>query len=370
MQRGNKHIVIDARNRRSSTGRYTDRLVENLQKIDKDNKYTILVEADDDWKMKNYHFSTVVANFQQFSFNPLEQINFNKLLKNLKPDLVHFTMTQQPLLYSGKVVTTTHDMTMFNYTRPSRFPAPIHSLGMELYKYLFRKSHEKAAKIIVPSKYVAKALAGYQPSVADKIEITYEASDPPSTLRSMAVKGVNKPFILHVGAPYPHKNIEKLIQSFDLLQNNNPDLQLVLPGKMKDQFKSDFENWLSKSKNKDSIIAPGFVNEPELKWLYENASCYVFPSLSEGFGLPGLEAMAHGCPVVSSNATCLPEVYGNAAHYFNPEDVTQITQAVEDVLSNKTLREKLISDGKKQLEKYSWETMAKQTLKIYQNLLP
>ena len=117
------HIVIDARNRRSSTGRYTDRLITHLAQIDPENTYTILVQPGDDWQFDNPNFQTKTCRFQQFSFNPVDQISFALQIYRLKPDLVHFTMTQQPLLYFGNIVTTTHDLTMLRHMRPSRFPA-------------------------------------------------------------------------------------------------------------------------------------------------------------------------------------------------------------------------------------------------------
>jgi len=111
------------------------------------------------------------------------------------------------------------------------------------------------------------------------------------------------------------------------------------------------------------------VSEGQLRWLYENTAAYIFPSLSEGFGLPGLEAMAHGAPVVSSNATCLPEIYGNAAHYFDPLDINDIANKTNDVLTNSDLRNELIKKGKTQAAKYSWQQMAKQTLEVYKKAL-
>lgn len=363
-----RHIVIDARNRRSSTGRYSDRLVENLQKIDKENRYTILVEPDDNWKMSSANFETMPCDFRQFSFNPLDQFRFSRLVYSLKPDLVHFTMTQQPVFYFGNIVTTAHDLTMLKYTRPSRFPKWLHAVGMSLYRFLFWSSHKKSKKIIVPSKFVAKELVKYQPFTRKKIVVTYEASDPPIKTRPMAVKGVIKPFILHVGAPFPHKNLDRLIQAFDEVKKAQPNLQLVLPGKMKNQFKKDMENWLSESPKNSDIITPGYINDAELKWLYENAELYVLPSLSEGFGLPGLEAMAHNCPVIASDSTCLPEIYGGAALYFDPFETQEIATLIEKVLTSNAIRKRLINAGQNQLKKYSWSKMAKETLRVYNSI--
>lgn len=358
-------IVIDARNRRSSTGRYSDRLLENLQNIDQENEYIILVDPKDSWKPRAKNFDTKKCRYKQFSFNPLDQIGFAFQLYRLQPNLVHFTMTQQPVLYFGKIITTTHDLTMLRHTRPSRFPGWLHRIGMSFYKFLFWWSHLKSNKIIVPSQYVADDLAKHQPSVAKKIEVIYEAADPPLKVKPESVKGVKKPFIFHVGAPYPHKNIHRLIEAFDVIKEKHPGLQLVLPGRMKDQFKKDFDSWVKKSEEKKSIIAPGFVSDAELKWLYENAEAYVLPSLSEGFGLPGLEAMAHDCPLISSDATCLPEIYGEAAQYFHPRDIFDLASAVDKVISNKKRQSQLVKKGQKQLAKYSWRQMGKQTLAEY-----
>lgn len=360
-------IVIDARNRRSSTGRYTDRLLENLQKLDAENEYIVLLEPGDSWQPSAKNFKTKSVRFKQFSFNPLDQILFSLALYRLRPSLVHFTMTQQPLFYFGKVITTTHDLTMLRHTRPSRFPGWLHRIGLRFYKFLFWWAHKKSSSIIAPSQFVADDLAKLQPFTAKKTTVIYEAADPPIKDKATPLKGVSKPFIFHVGAPYPHKNIHRLIEAFDVIKEKHTKLQLVLPGKMKDQFKKDFDSWVKESENKDSIIAPGFISDAELKWLYENAEAYVLPSLSEGFGLPGLEAMAHDCPLISSDGTCLPEIYGEAAQYFHPRDIFDMANAVDKVISSKKRQSQLVKKGQKQLNKYSWQQMAKETLAVYNN---
>jgi len=126
--------------------------------------------------------------------------------------------------------------------------------------------------------------------------------------------------------------------------------------------------WMEQRKFKD-IIFTDFVADEQLAWLYQNARAYVFPSLMEGFGLPGLEAMLYGTPVVSSNATCLPEVYEDAAHYFDPKDIIQMADAINDVLTDKKLRDELVQKGFKQAKKYSWKRTAEQTLDVYKHVL-
>jgi glycosyltransferase involved in cell wall biosynthesis len=368
MQR--KHIVIDARNRRSSTGRYTDRLIEHLQDIDTFHRYTILVQPDDGWKLRAKNFHAVPCPYPQFSVNPMHQLGFAWQLYRLKPDLVHFTMTQQPLLYFGNIVTTTHDLTMFHFVRRGSTPLPLFKVKMGLYAFLFRWSHIKSKRIIVPTKYVAKDLAAYQPSTQKKIVVTYEAGALPSVDKPVppaAIKA-NDQFIMYLGTAFPHKNLPRLVEAFDILYRKHPQLKLVFVGKKEINYE-ELETLVAKHPAAKNIIITGFLPDAEVKWLLQHTRAYVFPSLSEGFGLPGLEAMANGAPVVSSDATCLPELYEEAAYYFNAKNPEDIAAKVNDVLTDSKLRAKLIRNGKVQLAKFSWSRMADQTMMVYKELI-
>lgn len=364
-----KHIVIDARIRRTSTGKPVDRLIEYLQKLDQANRYTILLEMDDDWQPAQSNFTVIRVPYPQFSFNPLKQLSYARFLKSLKPDLVHFTMTHQsPLLYRGLQTTMTHDLTMLRFTRAGRLPAWLHQVRMTGYRLLFKSGNKKAAHIIVPSHFVAADLATHYSFTKPKTSVIYEASEPPISAPAEPLKGVGLSFIFHVGSPFPHKNIERLVTAFESIATKYPGLQLILPGK-KEFFFEQLQKQIDASPVKDRIIVPGFVSAGELKWLYQNASAYVLPSLSEGFGLPGLEAMVHGCPLVSSKATCLPEVYGEAAHYFDPLVASDIAQKISDVLDSPQLRQDLVEKGHRQADKYSWLKMTQETHKIFESEL-
>jgi glycosyltransferase involved in cell wall biosynthesis len=364
-----KHIVIDARIRRASTGRPVDRLLEYLQTLDNDHRYTILLEPDDDWRPLSRNFKAVVCKYRQFSFNPLQQITFGRQLYKLKPDLVHFTITgQQPLFYFGRQTTFTHDLTMFKYVRPGKLPKWLHALRMLGYRLLVWQSHRKAKKILVPSEYTRDAVAKFHLFTNRKLVVTYEASEPPLLGAPNRPEYAPDEFILYVGSAFPHKNLDRLIEAFGLLKETRPALKLLLVGKHEYHSKQ-LKKWAKNKPFFDDIVFTGFVSDQELKWLYTNALAYVFPSLSEGFGLPGLEAMVHGCPVVSSNATCLPEIYGDAAHYFDPEDIHEMAEKINDVITNKSLRQKLIGKGYEQVKKFSWKRMAEQTLKVYSSVL-
>lgn len=257
---------------------------------------------------------------------------------------------------------------MLNYVRPGRLPKWLHKLRMYGYRFLLWQSHRKAKKIIVPTEYVKDALYKYHLFTGRKVVVALEAAEPEIAAEAEPIEGVEKPFIFHVGSPFPHKNIRRLIKAFEKLKSSNPDLTLVLAGKKEYHF-NKLENWAKKRDSYDSIKFTGFIPDSQLKWLYQSAEAYVLPSLSEGFGLPGLEAMVHGCPLVSSRETCLPEVYGEAAQYFDPRNVDSISRAIQKVLSDKKLREGLGEKGRLQAKKYSWKRFAEENLEVYKALL-
>lgn len=362
------HIVIDARSRPDSTGKYIDRLLEHLQVIDEINSYTVLIRPEDEWRPKADNFQAKSIVYKKFASNPLEHITFAWFLHKLRPDLIHFAMTpQEPLFFFGKRVTTTHDLTMLRFARPGRRSKILHQIRMTTYRVLFWIAHRKASRIIVPTKYVKQDLSELHGFTKSKIVVTYESSEPPIKIKPEPLNGVGKLFILHVGSPFPHKNIDRLIDSFEILKQKHPSLQLVLAGK-KEFYFEELEKSLINNPVRNSVVIPGFVSDSELKWLYQHASAYVLPSESEGFGLPGLEAMAHGCPLVSSNATCLPEVYGDAATYFNPLDINAMSKAISSVITDQGLRNKLTERGYERLKLYSWEKMARETLEVYESV--
>jgi glycosyltransferase involved in cell wall biosynthesis len=224
----------------------------------------------------------------------------------------------------------------------------------------------KAKHIITISDFVRDDIAMNFHINKSKITTTYNAADALPTPSSAIDTLKSKKFIIYVGRHQPHKNLQRLIDAHKLLLRNYPDLFLVIVGK------NDATTELLRTQNSElnpQLLFTGFVTDHQLRWLYENTACYVFPSLSEGFGLPGLEAMVHGAPVASSNATCLPEIYGDAAHYFDPLDVDDMAQKIKDIITDQALRENLIKKGYAQARKYSWKRMAEQTLEIYNKVL-
>jgi glycosyltransferase involved in cell wall biosynthesis len=361
-----KRIVIDARESGTSTGRYVDKLVEYLHKLQPKHEFIILTKPHrlDYLKKIAPSFQIIESSYAEFSLS--EQIGFKRQLKNLKPDLVHFGMTQQPVLYRGSVVTTIHDLTTVRFRNPAKNTL-VFILKQQVYKWVVKRAARKSKVVIAISEFVKNDVAQYTGVPAEKIVTIYHAADKISEASTPISSLAGEKFIMYVGRPMPHKNLPRLIESHQMLLEQMPDLKLVLAGK-KDVNYQRLEDQAKKQGYKN-IVFTDFISDGELKWLYENTACYVFPSLSEGFGLPGLEAMIHGAPVASSRATCLPEVYGEAAEYFDPADSRGMAKTISDVINNKMLRDRLIMSGYKQAQKYSWGKTAQQTFDIYLNVL-
>ena len=359
-------VVIDARESGTSTGRYVDKLIEYLHKLKPEFEIIILTKPQRVSYIKAAapSFEVIESNFKEFTFS--EQIGFLGQLRDLKADLVHFAHAQQPVLYRGRVVTTVHDLTTARFRNPVK-NGLVFSAKQVVYKWLIKYTARKSVKLIVPSEFIKKDVTQYARISPSKIIVTHEAADKISAASTPTIKLINLVFLLYVGRPMTHKNLKRLAEAFSIAQQAHPGLKLVLAGK-KDVLYERLANWAEKE-HIEGLVFPGFVSEGELRWLYEHTAAYVFPSLSEGFGLPGLEAMSHGTPLISSNATCLPEIYGNAAHYFNPTSVLDMANKINEVLDHPKLRYKLTQAGKQQVKKYSWRQMAEQTLAVYREVL-
>ena len=359
-------LVIDAREYTSSTGRYMFRLLEQLEKLDNQHDYTILLKPTDMevYSFSNPRFTKVACPHKEFTFD--EQTGFRKQLIGLKPDLVHFGMVQQPIRYKGTVVTTIHDLTTVRFHNPAKNPI-VFKLKQRVYRYVIKRAARKSSIVITPSNYVKEDVVRFTGIPVEKVVVTYEAADLIPKHGEPVDALMHKEFIMYLGRPTPHKNLERLLDAFALLQAQHPTLYLALAGK-KDANYQRIER-LAQSKSLQNVIFTDFITDQQLRWMYEHCSVYAFPSLSEGFGLPGLEAMAHGAPVVSSNATCLPEIYGQAAHYFDPLDTQAMANAINDVLTNNSMRQQLIMAGRRQAAQYSWQRMAEQTLTVYRKVL-
>ena len=367
-------------------GRYTQKLIENLEKVSAkgarlpdgqgpafgwDNQYYIFLRKENfhEYKPGKANFLKVMADIPWYGIR--EQLQLPKILKKYNLDLVHFPHFNVPIFWKGKFIVTIHDLILFHYpTRRASALSPfLYFFKKSVYKKVIKRAIQRSQKIIAVSKHTKRDIIEHFHIPEEKIVVTYEATDvsgisPKDTAGNILKKyGIIKPYILYVGNAYPHKNLERLVLVFRELAKKHSHLHLVLVGK-EDYFYKRLKKFVKDNWVKQIIFAD-FVPDDDFGIIYREALLYVFPSLYEGFGLPPLEAMARNLPVASSSASCMPEVLEDAAYYFDPNALGEMAEAIEKVATDNELRKKLIAAGQKQVKKYSWEKMARETLEIY-----
>lgn len=357
-------IAIDARESGTSTGRYIDKLVEHLYALQPAYEIVILTKPHRLEYMASIApgFTIVESNFKEFTLD--EQTGFKQQLTELKADLVHFGMVQQPVLYRGRHITTMHDLTTLRFRNPDKNPI-VFTLKQQVYKWVNRRAARRSVFVITPTEWVRQDVARFCHIKPDKIIVTNEAADPLPTPSQPVNELLGKRFIMYVGRPTPHKNLERLIDAFAIARQSQPDLHLALAGK-KD---ANYQRIADKYAKVEGLVFTDFISDQQLRWMYENCLAYVWPSLSEGFGLSPVEAMLHGAPVASSNASCMPEVLGDGAVYFDPKDTKAIAEVITRLAIDPIMRETAIENGRQQAAKYSWRRMAEQTLEVYRRAL-
>ena len=361
-----ERIVIDAKESGTSTGRYIDKLIEYLHKLEPEYEIIVLTKTPRIEFMKTIApgFVVIESNYKEFTF--AEQIGFLRQLNKLDPDLVHFSMTQQSILYKGKVVTTIHDLSTARFNNPAKNWL-VFKLKQQVYRWIIKRVACRSEALITPSDWVKYDVAQFAGISPKKINVTHEAADIIQDNPQPVANLEKQKFIMYVGRPLPHKNLRRLVRAFSEVQLTHPKLKLALVGKNDTNFELLKKYVLQQDIS--GVVFTDFVSEGQLRWLYENAEAYVFPSLSEGFGLPGLEALTHGLPLISSRATCLPEIYKDGAIYFDPLSTSDMSEKIKMVLDNKELAAKLRQRGLKVAVQYSWEHTAQQTLALYEQVL-
>jgi len=380
-----KHIIgIDARiySLPGGLGRYTRELIYGLEKVDQDNDYFVFLDREgyDHYQPKNPNFKKVLADVGWYGF--AEQIKMPPIWKSVNPDLMHFTHFNKSIFYRRPYVVTIHDLTYSTSAKEglkiSKLPPIIYTIKYLVYERVIKDVIKKAKKIIVPSYNSKKEIISAYRINSDKVKVTYESVDPDFTPdeRKQIFKELEdrfaikkEKFFVYVGNASPHKNLKRLILAFDILCKEKKDFQLVLAGK-KEKFYTVLEDWVIKNNIGDGrIIFTGVVTDDELKALLANSYACTFPSLAEGFGIPPMEAMACGTPVLTSATSCLPEIFENSVIYFNPYLETSIAEKMKMIIENPRLRKEFIEAGFDYIKKFSWEKMARETLDVYEEVL-
>lgn len=363
-------IGIDARfygATHTGIGRYVQNLVLNLAKVDKENKY--IVFGGESLREETKEFSNFKwVKLETRPYTIAEQLVNPVVFHKEKLDLLHVPHFNAPVFYPGKFVVTIHDLIKHLSVGKATTTLPYYQYLIKhiAYRLTIKVNLIRADKIIVPAFYWKDYLEKHFKLNPEKILVTYEAASnaltkktdlkPPEVVRKY---GLNKPFVIYTGNLYPHKNVPFLVEAVRQFNAGHEHrLELALACARNDAFKNVI-------RTDDTIKFLGYVPDPELAALYAEALVLVQPSLIEGFGLTGLEAMSVGLPVLASNATCLPEIYGAAALYFDPGNVDDLVRKLATIFADQEMAINLIAAGRKRVKQFSWQRMARQTLAVY-----
>jgi len=378
-------ILLDARHVRDfGFGTYIRNVLRGFAALNAPHQFILVAH-----KSESHEFDGLPANFERVFYerndnDPFDQIAFPLFVRSLKPDLTHIPLNAVPVLLPKPFVVTVHDLATIVFDSPTGW-------RHELRRFQARRGMMRAESVIAVSeatKYDVIHLLGIPP---ERVQRIYGAADPRYThhvpgpaaraagpeawaherRRILERYQVNYPFLLYAGTIRPQKNIPRLVEAFSLLKGelqNDPhwkELRLIIIGDEISRYPA-VRQAVIQSRIEQHVRFLGFVPLDTLRVFYEAAESFVFPSLYEGFGLPPLEAMASGTPVICSNSTSLPEVVGDAAMIVSPDNVFDIARGMKEVLLDRALRAELVRRGSERCRHFRWEDTAREVLSLYE----
>lgn len=363
-------IFFDARMwNHPGIGRYIRELLKTISQLNSSMSFKIF---GDEKAEAYFHQTLASAQFEKTNcpiYSLREQWELPSRFR--AAPLLHVPHFNVPIAYSGKLIVTIHDLAYVR--RPAGLGSPI---GAWYAGALIRKATDKAHAIITVSEFTKKDLLSFNPNLdPNKITVTHEAcasifyADCEREYMNLvkAKHGIERPFVLFVGSLKAHKNVGMLIRAMVKLRENGLNTyDLVLVGRP--DPKNQEVRRLIDGQHGNFIKTLGEVADEELSALYQAAEVFVLPSLWEGFGLPVLEAMASGTPVIASNATSLPEIGGEGARYFDPTHVDALAELLYNVLHDEALRRQMSEAGRRRAALFSWQATALKTLNVYQSI--
>lgn len=350
-------IAIDGRvalHPRTGYGTICHQVLRRIAAVDAENSYFFYFDQDPGNRILDYP-----AHGYAFGGSSEELVWCNTfLLRQMKRDNidVYVTFLDREIPYfplSMNVISMTHDLARITFPEPDSYRNLAHKI---YYNVLVRIAARRSNLILANSEFTRQEIIStlsVDPRKVRKITLGPGDGQVPESSTFAAVLeryAVRRPYILALGSATPNKNNTRVIQAFRTIRERFPDLSLVIGGR----------NWLGKSFDPaildDRVILTGFVDDADLPVLFAAAKLFVFPSLHEGFGLPVIEAMAHGVPVIASNVTALPEVGGHAALYVDPLSVTDLADKMALLLSRPELADEMSRKGLRRVESFRWET--------------
>jgi glycosyltransferase involved in cell wall biosynthesis len=372
-------IAIDTRRIGDfGVGTYIRNVVRMLGRTDRQNNYLLIGPAEPLREIGDLPPNFLNAPYSLPDTSARNYFEFQGILRRFRCDVLHVPhLFSSPQYIPCKYVVTVHDL-LDHFYPPRGKSATRRSLQL----YFTRRVLRRAERIFAVSNSTRNDIGRLFHIPLGKVEVIYNAIDE-RFRRGHATEAdrqfiagryqVHYPFLLYAGNIRPHKNVIRIIEAFSALktelekEGRFPDLKLIIIGDELSQH-PDLRRTVVRSGMTNDVRFLGFLPIDVLRIFYDTAKIFVFPSLYEGFGLPPLEAMAHGTPVVTSNTSSLPEVVGNAAVLVNPENVFDIMRALHRVLLDQPLRERLKRAGYEQSLTFSWESSVERILQVYQEV--
>jgi glycosyltransferase involved in cell wall biosynthesis len=365
-------IGIDARKLHDfGIGTYIRNLLQQLARLDRETEFVLLCRAEDVEVLASLgpNFRTVVETAGAYSI--AEQVKIPLALRRERVTLFHAPHYVLPPLVGCRSVVTIHDCIHLMF--PQYLPNP---LAHRYARASISLAARRATRIMTVSESSKRDILRFVDVPAEKIDVIYNAYDERFGLEPNEedVARVREryqlagPFVLYAGTVKPHKNLERLIEAFHLVRRQGlDDLTLVLIGDEISKYAA-LRRAVHRYQLHKHVRFLGYMPQDTLAVMYRLARVFVFPSLYEGFGLPPLEAMASGTPVVTSNVSSLPEVAGDAALLVDPDDPSAIAAAIERVLTDEALAGRLRLKGLQRASHFSWEASIRRVREIYEQV--
>jgi glycosyltransferase involved in cell wall biosynthesis len=370
-------VAIDVRRAADfGYGTYIRNLVRTMAELERELQFILIAKPGNATELGALpeNFRTVEYGGDDSSY--LEHFRFPWFVHGLGVDLTHIPLNRIPVFMPKPYIVTIHDMSslVFDYASDTRD---------RLHLWRFRRGLLRASRIIAVSGATRRDVLNLMNVSALQVLKIYNAIDPgymqgetDERKRQEVLDRyqIHFPYILYAGSVNPRKNVARIVEALALLRQDLMDhpkyrnLRLVIIGDQMSKYPA-LRRAVHQSRVNDAVRFLGFVKRDELKVFYQGAEAFVFPSLYEGFGLPPLEAMALGTPVVTSGVSSLPEVVGDAAMIVKPENVFDIARGVRELLTDETLRADLIAKGHEQVKRFSWYDTARQVLATYRDVL-
>ncbi len=375
-------IGIDARfalRKRRGIGNYVLNLIRNLGEIDRTNRYILYVDCDDVENILPVQKNFTTKKLLLSNYFIWEQLILPMQAKKDNLDILHCTGNTAPIRMGKKIklIITIHDvMYLKDYSELPRSPSMYQRCGRIYRKTIVPRAVRNVFKVITVSRFSKNDVIKHLTEVGeDRISVVHEAVDEmfcvleknDAVVETKDKAEVSEDYILTLGGTDLRKNTQLVIEAYlKLKEESKISEKLVIVG-IPNWQKTQFCKVVQESPYRKDIIVTDFITKDDLVLLYNNATVFLYPSLYEGFGLPVLEAMSCGVPVITSNATAIPEVAGDAAFLMETLDVDTMKETIATVLENYQLRQNLIEKGFKQVKNFSWRKTATQTLKIYES---